>query len=229
MSKTEKAKRLHAIDRRSQILTAAIQFFSDEGFDGSTRMLARRLGITQPLIYRYFPTKHELIRKVYETVFAGRWKNEWEGIIQDRTRPIRERIGAFYLNYIDVTFARTWMRIYLFSGLRGLQINRWWSKFVEEHLFRLLGDELRREFGLPPVTKLPLSPQELEMLWSFQGTLFYYGVRRDIYRTKVHLDFPDYLASTIDALLANARTIMRPGPPRANKPRRAPRRPRPPV
>jgi hypothetical protein len=34
-----------------------------------TRDLARRLGVTQPLLYRYFPSKDDLIKEVYRTVY----------------------------------------------------------------------------------------------------------------------------------------------------------------
>ena len=52
---------------------------------GQTRELAQRLGVTQPLIYRYFPTKQDLIDRVYEEVFVGRWRPEWTDLI--RTKP----------------------------------------------------------------------------------------------------------------------------------------------
>ena len=66
-----RAPRLSRSDRRSQILEAAIKFFSEEGFDGSTHNFAKKIGITQPLIYRYFESKDELIREVYNAVVAG--------------------------------------------------------------------------------------------------------------------------------------------------------------
>jgi AcrR family transcriptional regulator len=220
----EKKVRLSSADRRAQILSAAITFFSEEGFDGSTRMLAQRLGITQPLIYRYFPTKESLVQEVYQAVFAGRWRNEWEAILRDRSVPLRTRIRDFYLRYTGVVFGRDWMRIYLFSGLRGLEINRWWSSFVEENVLRLVGDELRHEHGLPSVDERPLSPDEIETLWNFQGCLFYFAVRRDIYRAKVHMDFSSYIDSAIRSLLASyAALVQETGDhPAARKVRRKP-------
>ncbi len=40
------------------------EFFADEGFNGDTRELARRLGVAQPLLYRDFPSKDDLIKEV---------------------------------------------------------------------------------------------------------------------------------------------------------------------
>ncbi len=54
------------------IVREAVSFFAEHGFEGQTRELARRLGITQPLLYRYFPDKAALIDRVYREVFLDR-------------------------------------------------------------------------------------------------------------------------------------------------------------
>ena len=46
--------RLASADRERQIIDGAIAYFSDAGFSGHTRELSKRMGITQPLLYRYF-------------------------------------------------------------------------------------------------------------------------------------------------------------------------------
>ncbi len=48
--------------RERLILDEAIRYFSDVGFGGQTRELSRRLGITQPLLYRYFPKTRAITR-----------------------------------------------------------------------------------------------------------------------------------------------------------------------
>ena len=71
-------RRLAPEDREHQIVQAAIAFFARHGFDASTRDLAKELGVTQPLLYRYFPTKEALVDRVYEEVFVRRWNPEWD-------------------------------------------------------------------------------------------------------------------------------------------------------
>lgn len=208
--KPARSQRLSSSDRRKQILDAAIRFFSEEGFDGSTHLLAKRLGITQPLIYRYFPSKDDLVREVYNSIFESRWDIRWEALLKDRTKGLRERLQEFYSVYTDVVFARDWMRIYLFSGLRGLDINRWWTQFVEARILSTICDELRHEIGANPISAEPPSATELELLWSFQGSIFYYAMRRDVYRSKVHLDFAPFLTTMISALVANFRQMNDP-------------------
>ena len=119
-----KRKRLPSAERKADFIEKAIQFFADEGFESSTRGLARRLGVTQPLLYRYFPSKDDLISEVYDAVYVNRWRPEWETLLRDRTRSVKQRLNDFYNVYTDVIFNREWMRIYLFSGLKGVDINR---------------------------------------------------------------------------------------------------------
>src|SRR3954463_13407701 len=101
-----KQMRLSPDDRRREFVARATEFFSEQGFGGGTRDLARRLGVTQPLLYRYFPSKDDLIREVYRTVYLEPLDPGWEKLLPDRSRPIRDRLREFYNAYTDVIFSR---------------------------------------------------------------------------------------------------------------------------
>jgi AcrR family transcriptional regulator len=88
-----KQKRLSPDDRRKEFVAKATEFFSEQGFGGGTRDLARRLGVTQPLLYRYFPSKDDLIKEVYRTVYLEPLDTGWERLLTDRSRPLRGRRG----------------------------------------------------------------------------------------------------------------------------------------
>src|SRR3954465_12004236 len=96
-----KQKRLSPDDRRREFVAKATEFFSEEGFNGGTRELARRLGVTQPLLYRYFPRKEELIKEVYRKVYLEPLDKGWEKLLTNRSRPIRERLLQFYDAYTN--------------------------------------------------------------------------------------------------------------------------------
>src|SRR5262245_5322828 len=125
-------KRLSPDERRRDIIDKAAEFFAEEGFEGGTRELAAKLGVTQPLLYRYFPSKDDLIREVYRSVFLERWNPDWDKLLGDRSRSIRSRLEGFYRSYTDTIFNRQWLRIYLFSGLKGVGLNRWYIEVVQE-------------------------------------------------------------------------------------------------
>ena len=195
-----KQRRLSPNDRRKEFIAKATEFFSEEGFGGGTRALARRLGVTQPLLYRYFPSKDDLIKEVYRTVYLEPLDSGWEKLLSDRSRPGRERLKEFYDAYTNVIFSRTWLRIYLYSGLKGLEINRSYVGIVRDKILTRVIRECRHEVGLSAQTKP--SAAELEMAWVFHSGIFYYGVRKFIYEAPVLESKEQMISDAVDAFLA---------------------------
>ncbi len=55
------------VDRRQQILDAALEVFAEQGFDGATsKDIAKRADVTHGLIYFYFDNKEELFLAAFE-------------------------------------------------------------------------------------------------------------------------------------------------------------------
>src|SRR6476620_12058807 len=201
-----KQKRLSPEDRRREFVAKATEFFSEEGFGGGTRALARRLGVTQPLLYRYFPSKDDLIKEVYRTVYLDPLETGWEKLLTDRSRPLRDRLLEFYRAYTDAIFTRKWLRIYLYSGLKGLDINRWYVGMVKDKILTRIIRECRHEVGLAAQGKP--SAAELELAWVFHGGIFYYGVRKYIYESPVLEDKERIISDALDVFLAGFARIF---------------------
>jgi AcrR family transcriptional regulator len=195
-----KQRRLSPDERRREFVAKATEFFSEEGFGGGTRALARRLGVTQPLLYRYFPSKDDLIKEVYRTVYLDPLETDWEKRLTDRSRPLRDRLLEFYRTYTDAIFTRKWLRIYLYSGLKGLDINRWYVGMVKDKILTRIIRECRHEVGLAVQSKP--SAAELELAWVFHGGIFYYGVRKYIYESPVLEDKDRIIGDALDVFLA---------------------------
>lgn len=202
---TAKRKRMSSSERREDFITKAIAFFAEEGFESSTRGLARRLGVTQPLLYRYFPSKDDLILAVYDAVYVNRWRPEWEMILTDRSRSLEERLNTFYSVYTDVIFNREWMRIYLFSGLKGAEINRRYMQLVRQRILEPIVSEARAEFGLSPCLA---SDSEIEFAWVMHGGIFYYGVRVLIYDSALEIRTDRVIADAVAAFVAGLRVKL---------------------
>ena len=201
-----KQRRLSPEERRKEFVAKATEFFAEEGFGGGTRDLARRLGVTQPLLYRYFPSKDDLIKEVYRTVYLEPLETGWEKLLGDRSRPLRDRLLEFYHGYTNVIFTRKWLRIYLYSGLKGLDINRWYVGVVREQILTRIVRECRHEMGLPIQGKPTTS--ELELAWVFHSGVFYYGVRKYIYEAPVLEDKEQMIADALDAFLAGYQQVF---------------------
>lgn len=195
-----KQRRLSAVDRRSEFVTKATELFAEEGFGGGTRALAHKLGVTQPLLYRYFPSKDDLIREVYRKVYLEPLEIGWEKVLSDRSRPLRVRLQEFYEIYTDAIFNRRWLRIYLYSGLKGLDINRWYVGMVKDKILTRILRECRHDAGL--ATQGRPSAAELELAWVFHGGIFYYGVRKYIYEAPVLEDKARMISDALDIFLA---------------------------
>lgn len=201
--------RLDRSERERHILDGAIRFFAERGFEGRTRELARRLGIAQPLLYRYFPSKQDLVERVYLEVFVRRWNPAWEDLIADRSLPLAERLKRFYRAYVRAIFNYEWVRIFMFAGLKGVSINRRYLRIVRQRLFLPLCRELRLQEGLPPPERVPLTEAEVEMCWRMHGGFYYMALRKWVYHLPIPRDLDAMVDQGIDLFLRGAPGLVR--------------------
>ena len=205
---TAPRRRLKREDREREIAQAAVAFFAEVGFDGDTRELARRMGVTQSLIFRYFPSKAALIERVYQEVYVGRWNTYWESIIADQSMPLQERLLRFYKDYARVALTYDWVRIFMFSGLRGENINTRYLEFLRSRVLEPIAKELRFELGLPGFGEAPLTEEEVELIWGINARVFYLGQRLWIFNAPLTLDIDQIIDQTITSYLAGAKLTI---------------------
>ncbi|WP_245841064.1 TetR/AcrR family transcriptional regulator [Puniceibacterium sediminis] len=187
-------RRLQPEERRQQIIDGAVAFFADVGLEGKTRDLAKRLGVTQSLLFNYFSSKDNLIEAVYEHVYLNRLSDDWPRRLTDRTRPLRDRLLDFYAEYSTLIFQYEWMRIFMFSGLAGAELNR---RYLE-HLGSVILTPLLAEIGAASRTG---SRPGMEDLWNLHGGIVYIGIRQHIYRMPCPDDPSEAIEGAIDRFL----------------------------
>lgn len=216
---TAEKRRLDPKAREEAIVKAAIAFFAEHGFDGSTRDLAARIGITQPLLYRYFPSKEALLDRVYEEVYVHPWNPDWEPALKDRSVPLEARLTRFYQDYARVLLTYEWVRLFMFAGLKGLDFNARYLAFLRGTAFDLVVKEVRHERGLP--LDQPIREGEVELVWGLHASIFYMGVRRFIYGMPLPADLNADMALRVKAFLKGApeafATLLPPKPTRRGK------------
>lgn len=215
--------RLSGAERENRIAKEAVSFFADVGFGGDTRELAKRLGVTQSLLYKYFPSKESLINRVYEEVYIGRWNPFWESVVRDRSIPLEERLTRHYIEYAKAALTRDWVRIFMFSGLRGEDINRKYLDVLRQRILEPIAIEVRHEFGLPTVEEIPLISSEIELVWSINARVFYFGQRQWIFDVPIEDDIDDLIRITVEHFIAGARIVL-PSILRLNPPTKIPAR-----
>lgn len=179
-------RRLGVAERERQILDGAIQFFSIHGFGGQLRDLAKSIGITHTLLYHYFPTKQALLDRVYLEVFEGRWRAEWDVLLDDPQLSVEDKLTTFYWEYVNLTLSKEFVRILVFSGLTDHSITDRFFAMLRTRLFPRLVRETRRFREL--VSRAKPSAREMELLMGLHGGFFYVNVRRSIYGQEVHSD-----------------------------------------
>lgn len=207
-------KRLSPADRERQIVAGAVTFFSEHGLDGQLRDLAKQLGITHTLLYHYFPTKQALIERVYAEIFEGRWKPEWDVLLDDKKLDVEIKLTQFYSDYAKVILQSDWVRIFVFSGLSDRYITNRYFSLLREKLFPRLVRETRKYRGVASRSKP--SGRELELLIGLHGNIFYMGIRRWIYGQAVHDmqgvvmvdDVEDYIHDKVLAYLLSVGPVL---------------------
>ena len=177
-------RRMGVAERERQILDGAIAFFAEHGFDGQLRDLAKSIGVTHALLYHYFPTKQALVDRVYLEVFEGRWRAEWDALLDDASLAVEDKLTAFYSEYVNVTLSKDFTRILVFSGLSDHTITDRFFMLLRQRLFPRLIRETRRFRG--STSRAQPSERELELLMGLHGGFFYVTMRRWIYGQGVH-------------------------------------------
>jgi AcrR family transcriptional regulator len=213
-------RRMPREERERHIVEEAVRFFAEVGFGGDTRELAKRAQVTHALLFRYFPSKEALIERVYQEVYLGRWDPAWEQLIQDRGLPLRERLERFYLLYARTILSYEFVRLLMFSGLRGASMTRRWFALVGERIVKPICRELRIAHGLPGFDRVPPTQAEIELVWGMNSRIFYFGVRKFIYGMPVPRNLEQLIAAevrtffdgvgrTLEDLVAPARNARR--------------------
>jgi AcrR family transcriptional regulator len=201
-------KRLPPDERERLIAREAVLFFCEVGFGGQTRELAKRLGITQPLLYRYFPSKNALIERVYQEVYLNRWNPHWEEILDDRSRPLRDRMIDFYKDYAKAILTYEWIRVWMFSGLRGMDLNARYLTILRDRIYTRVVREVRHDYGLPTIDEVPIGEQEFELVWALHASIFYIGIRKWIYGLPIPDDVETIVTSLATAFLDGVPRVM---------------------
>ncbi|MDR3439315.1 TetR/AcrR family transcriptional regulator [Telmatospirillum sp.] len=194
-------KRLPRAERERLIVEEAVRFFAEVGFEGQTRALAERLGVTQPLLYRYFADKEALIERVFDEVFLRRWRPEWETLLSDRSRPLSDRLIDFYQNYCRTIFTPEWIRIFMFAGLKGEIVNKRYFDIVFNNVLKPFCTELRHDMGLPTIDEKPISEAEVDLAWALHGSISYIALRKWIYKLSVPDNVDPLIAVSVSAFM----------------------------
>jgi AcrR family transcriptional regulator len=205
----QKWTRFSPEDREELILQEAVHFFAEHGFEAQTRDLAKRIGVSQGLIYRYFRTKDDLIEKVYQRVYMKRWNIYWEELLANRARSLELRLKEFYRSYIAAVDDHDWMRIAVYSGLKGNNLVNRYIKVVFEHVIQVVSTELRHDCGLPAISAAEIPKLDLELTWNLHATMIYFLMRRYVFKIDPSENNDAVAEQAVDQMLPGTLRMLR--------------------
>jgi AcrR family transcriptional regulator len=200
--------RLTRETRERLIVDGAIRFFAEVGFGGQTRELARQLGMSQSLLFKYFPTKGELIDRVYQEVYLSRWNPYWEVLLIKTEIPLRQRLLKFYSEYARRIMDYHWIRIFLYAGLLGSEINKNYLDLLKSRIIYRICHAVRDEAGLPRLSDNELSERDLQLVWALQGSILYLAIQRHVYRNLSDEGIDGLIEDRVDAFLNGAPSVF---------------------
>jgi|UniRef100_UPI00404870B1 AcrR family transcriptional regulator len=189
-------KNMRSADREKLIVSEAARFFAECGFEGKTRELAKRMGVSHAVIYKHFESKDALIERVYDHVYVKRWNPEWELLILDRSLSLQDRMTQFYIAYADRVFDYDWVRIFVSSGLKSYGLTERYLYIIRTKIIRPAALELRQEFSSASDLD-PLSEEELELFWGLHGAVFYIAIRKFVYGEPLDIDVELAVTNTV--------------------------------
>lgn len=175
----DKGGRLPHAERKAHILETATEFFAENGLTGQTRRLADECGISQRLLYRFFPTKEDLLAEVYRQEILGVFKAVWFADLQDRSKPVEQRLTQFYNDYLRTTLTRKWLRLFLYASLSEATMAPDYIASIVTQLLDVIMREVAHEQGV----ELPDDRAAIhEMAWTLHGSVSHYAIRRHLYQ-----------------------------------------------
>ena len=176
--RAQRGERISLAERRELILGQASEFFAEYGLTAQTRALADACGISQRLLYRCFPSKGALIQEVYRRDIAGAFQATWLARLEDRSRPVEERLNEFYREYYRAVLSRRWLRLFLYASLAEIDMAPTYIAEVITRMLEVIVDESCAGHGVRAPARRSLKH---ELGWLLHGAVSHLAIRRHIY------------------------------------------------
>ncbi len=177
--------RKSAPDRRECILQGATEVFGQKGFRGATtREIAQRLGISEALIFKYFPSKEALYRAIIQKKIDQSEKMLFpkDAIQTKDDRRVFRSIASYLIS--QNTDDHTFLKLIHYSALEGHELSKiffetQWGKT------RFLSKYIRQRIKEQAFQKVP----PLLAARAFIGMIIYYVQSQELYGMKSHFNF----------------------------------------
>src|SRR2546426_9661510 len=203
MSANQKSRTQRATgqERQASIIAAAASLFAQKGFNGTTtREIAKTAGISEALLFRYFPTK----RALYAAILAARSQLSQLMASIEEAADKREDVRVFTLIAsfrIHRGADPSLLRLLLFSALEGHELSDMFFRNRHRVFYEFLAGYIARRTREGKFRKVdPLLAAQ-----SFVGMIVYHRLLHEIFKVPPHCSPEEAVAGYVDVFLEGLR------------------------
>lgn len=182
------------------MLEGAGRFFARHGFGAPTRDLAKALGVTQALIYKYFASKDQLIEQCLDAALGA---SEAGPALAVEPSSIAQDLTAFYRAFV-ARATETRMRLFMRAGLDGLAWPTRHGHALTGQVFLPLIAALRQAADLPGFDARPAMRGERELVMALHASMVFLGIRRHVYNMPMPDSLDDVVGLYVQSFLDGA-------------------------
>jgi AcrR family transcriptional regulator len=197
-SRNENGQRVSAGDRQASLIAAAASLFAAKGFNGTTtKEIAKAVGVSEALVFKYFPTK----RTLYAAILAEKVTvNELLDVVEAAaTKRDDHRVFTMIASYrIRPGVNSTFLRLLLFSALEGHELS---ELFFGKH-HKVFYDYLAAYIRTRIEDGAFRSVDPLLAARAFIGMVVHHRLLHEIFGVPMHQSHEATVATYVDLFLA---------------------------
>lgn len=201
-----RVSRASAQERQVSIIAAAASLFAANGFKGTTtREIARTAGISEALLFKYFPTK----RALYAAILAE--KAPVSQLLASVEEAARKRDDARVFTLIAGYRIRrgadpTLLRLLLFSALEGHELSDMFFRNQDRVFYDYLAGYIARRIRDGAFRRV----DPLLVARAFMGMVIYHRLLHEIFLVPAHRSPEEAVAAYVSLFLDGLRAVVQP-------------------
>ncbi|HEY3196523.1 MAG TPA: TetR/AcrR family transcriptional regulator [Nitrospirales bacterium] len=202
---TGNGARTSARERQASIIFAAAELFAAKGFNGTTtREIAKTAGISEALVFKYFPTKRALYAAILaEKVQISQLMDNVEAAAEKRDDA---RVFTLVARFrIHRGADPSLLRLLLFSALEGHELSDMFFRKRHRVFYEYLAGYIRRRCQEGAFRCLdPLLAAQ-----AFVGMIVYHRILHEIFKVALHCTPEEAVAGYVELFLDGLRAPQR--------------------
>ena len=202
-----RTNRVSRHERQASIITAAAALFAAKGFKGTTtREIAKTSGISEALLFKYFPTKRDL----YAAILAEKSLLSELLAAVDEAAKKRDDVRVFSLiaGYrIQQHKDPTLLRLLLFSALEGHELSAMFFEHQHRKFYDYLSGYIAKRIKDGEFRRV----DPLLAARAFTGMLAHHRLLHEIFKVPLHRSPADCVETYVSLFLNGLRIVSIPG------------------